>query len=333
MEGYSEHYKGTIGILLTNLGTPNAPTKKSVKKYLNQFLMDRRVVDINRLLWVPLLKLIILNIRPKKSAKLYRSIWTEEGSPLLVLTNKVKNKTEQKLAHLDKSFQVEIAMRYGDPSFKNALNSFKKNHITKILIFPLYPQAGSPTTSSSLDEVLNVLKDWPWVPSLRFINGYHDNINYIDALCDSIKSTFKEKGVPEKLLFSFHGMPKRYLNEGDPYYCFCHKTARLVSESLNLDQDKFDLSFQSRFGTEEWLQPYTDDMLNKYTKNGVKKIAVISPGFSVDCLETLEEIKLQYKNLFLDNGGETFNYIPCLNDSESHITMIEDLIVSQTMGW
>ena len=333
MEEYKGLYEGKIGVLLTNLGTPNAPTKKALKKYLNQFLMDKRVVDINRLLWIPLLKLIILNVRPKKSAKLYKKIWTNDGSPLMMHMNKIKNQIAKNYSKKSDKFHFEIAMRYGDPSFKEALNKFKDNYITKILVLPLYPQAASPTTSSSLDEVFNELKDWPWVPSLRFTSGYHDHKKYISALSGSIEEHFQVNGKPEKLLFSFHGMPKRYLEEGDPYYCFCHKTARLVAEDLALNKDDYDLCFQSRFGTEVWLQPYTDDVLKLYAREGIKNVAVISPGFSVDCLETLEEIEIQYKELFLEIGGENFSYISCLNDSEEHISLITDLIDSETKGW
>tara|TARA_Y100001934_G_C12238641_1_gene719166 strand:- start:74 stop:1081 length:1008 start_codon:yes stop_codon:yes gene_type:complete len=332
MKEYSELYEGKIGVILTNLGTPNAPSKKALKKYLNQFLMDKRVVDINRLVWLPILKLIILNVRPKKSAKLYNKIWTDKGSPLMVYMNNIKNEIIKKFSSKN-SFQFEIAMRYGDPSFKKALDTFKNNYITKILILPLYPQAGSPTTSSSLDEVFNELKDWPWVPSLRFTSGYHDHEKYITALSDSILSHFKEKGKPEKLLFSFHGMPQRYLEEGDPYYCFCHKTARLVAEKIKLNKDEYELCFQSRFGREPWLKPYTDDVIEDCVKSGIKKMAIISPGFSVDCLETLEEIEIQYKQLFLELGGKDFSYIPCLNDSTDHISLIAKLIETETMGW
>ena len=333
MENFKDLYTDKIGVLITNLGTPNAPTKKSLKTYLNQFLMDRRVVDINRALWLPLLKLIILNIRPKKSAKLYKKIWTKNGSPLMEYMKKIKTKIEKRFSHSDVDFHFNIAMRYGDPSFKEALNDFKNKYITKILILPLYPQAGSPTTSSSLDEVFKELEMWPWVPHLRFTSGYHDNDKYIFSLSESIKKHFNENGIPEKLLFSFHGMPQRYLEEGDPYYCFCHKTARLVAESLNLKKDDYDLCFQSRFGREPWLKPYTDELIEKYTEMGIKDIAVISPGFSVDCLETLEEIEIQYKELFLQKGGEKFTYIPCLNDSNDHISLIEDIIRSETKGW
>ena len=333
MEEYKNLYKGRIGIILTNLGTPNAPTKKALKRYLNQFLMDRRVVDINRLLWLPILKLIILNVRPKKSAKLYQKIWTKDGSPLMVFMKNIKNKIAKKYSKYDDHFQFEIAMRYGDPSFKKALNTFKENYITKILVIPLYPQAGSPTTSSSLDEIFNELKVWPWVPSLRFTSGYHDHRKYISALSSSITKHFEKNGKPEKVLFSFHGMPQRYLEEGDPYFCFCHKTARLVAEEIQLSKDEYELCFQSRFGREPWLKPYTDDVLEDCAKKGIKNLAVISPGFSVDCLETLEEIEIQYKEFFMELGGEKFSYIPCLNDSNDHIDLIEELIKSETKGW
>ena len=333
MDGFKEKYRNKIGILLTNLGTPDAPTKKDVKKYLNQFLMDRRVVDLNRLLWIPILKLIILRIRPKKSAKLYKSIWTKDGSPLLSITKKILTKLQSQIDDQDCEYIIDIGMRYGNPSISDALNNFKDNNISKILIFPLYPQAGSPTTSSTFDFVSKVLKEWPWVPELRFINGYHDNSDYIKAISKTIEKSYEENGRPEKTIISFHGMPKRYLDMGDPYYCFCHKTARLVSEELKLKDSEYTMAFQSRFGREEWLQPYLDDVIQTYAQEGIKKVHIISPGFSADCLETLEEINIQYKKLFIKYGGEALHYIPCLNDNDSHILMMKNIIINQTKGW
>ena len=333
MEDLGKKYQNKIGVILTNLGTPKSPVRKDVKKYLNQFLLDRRVVDINRLLWVPLLKLIILTIRPSKSAKLYKKIWMNEGSPLLVYMNKIKDKAERSFKIENFKTFFEIGMRYGEPSLSEALKRMKENNVSKIIILPLYPQSGSPTTSTTYDEISNILKNWTWVPDLVFVSGYHDNKDYINALAKTIKQSFKNNGMPDKILFSYHGMPKRYLENGDPYYCFCHKTTRLVAEKLKLNKEKFDMSFQSRFGTEEWLKPYTDDMLMDYGKNKIKNIHVISPGFSVDCLETLEEIEIQYKELFLENGGEKFHYIPCLNDSDEHVQLINKIIDKKSKVW
>ena len=322
-----------IGILITNLGTPDSPTKKDLKKYLNQFLMDKRVVDLSRLFWVPLLKLIILNVRPKKSAKLYKSIWTDQGSPLLAMSKNILQSLKHAFSEDNRDITFDLGMRYGNPSISEALQRFKDKSISKILVLPLYPQAGSPTTSSTLDAVSSYLSTQSWTPNLRFISGYHDHKDYIISLSRSIKDSFSKNGKPDKLIFSYHGMPDRYLQEGDPYYCFCHKTTRLVAEKLNLNKDHYEMAFQSRFGYEKWLQPYLDDMIPEMAKNGVNHLQIISPGFSVDCLETLEEINIQYRELFEDNGGKKFNYIPCLNDSDNQLDMIKNLVLENIKGW
>ena len=329
MKGFEPNYQQKIGILITNLGTPDNPDPKRLRKYLKQFLSDKRVVDYNRLLWWLILNVIILNVRPRKSAKLYESIWTDKGSPLLVNMQSIVKKLQSR----NEGVQIQLGMRYGNPSIEEALNHFKNQNIYKILVLPLYPQAGSPTNSSTFDEISRVLNGWPWLPNLRFINGYHDHEGYITAISDSIKKSTSNCDEIEKIIFSFHGMPVRYLNEGDPYYCFCHKTARLVAERLKLSPDKYILSFQSRFGSEEWLQPYIDDEIVRLAKNGVKKLHIISPGFSVDCLETLEEIKIQYDELFKENGGDSLTYIPCLNDHDDHIELIDKLIKVNMSDW
>ena len=333
MQHKFENKNEQIGVLITNLGTPDSPTKKDLKKYLNQFLMDKRVVDLSRLFWVPLLKLIILNVRPKKSAKLYKSIWTDEGSPLLAMSNNILKNLIQIFAENKLDITFDLGMRYGNPSIDKALKRFKDKAISKILVLPLYPQGGSPTTSSTLDAVNSYLSTQNWTPNLRFVSGYHDHQDYVSSLCNSIKKSFSENGTPDKLIFSYHGMPERYLHEGDPYYCFCHKTTRLVAEKLNLESDFYEMAFQSRFGYEKWLQPYLDDKIPEMANNGVKHLQIISPGFSVDCLETLEEINIQYRELFVEHGGEKFNYIPCLNDSNDQIEMIKNLILENIKGW
>ena len=327
MEGFDSSYSEKIGVLITNLGTPDSHDRKGLKKYLNQFLSDRRVVDINRVLWFLILKIVILNIRPAKSAALYKKIWTKEGSPLLVEMEKILEIIQEK--NKNPSFYFRLGMRYGNPSIQNALEQFKDNNVSKILVLPLYPQAGSPTSSSTFDEVSNVLAKWPWLPSIRFVNGYHDNKNYIASISKSIS----EAGNLEHLIFSFHGMPMRYLRNGDPYYCFCHKTTRLVAENLKLKKIDYTLAFQSRFGREEWLKPYIDDIIVEKAKQGISKLHIISPGFSVDCLETLEEIKIQYSELFIKNGGKELVYIPCLNSGEDHINMINNIIRENIKGW
>ena len=321
-----------IGVLITNLGTPDNPTKKSLKKYLNQFLMDRRVVDISRLLWVPLLKLIILNVRPKKSAKLYNSIWTKDGSPLLAISKKILERLKDAFKD-NKNLFFDLGMRYGNPSIDKALKQFKEKGISKIIVLPLYPQAGSPTTSSTMDAINKFLSEQSWTPNLRFVSGYHDNDNYIDSISKSIEDSFSKNGKPDKLIFSYHGMPERYLHEGDPYFCFCHKTTRLVAEKLSLDKNDYEMAFQSRFGYEKWLQPYVDEMIPSLAKNGTKHLQIISPGFSVDCLETLEEIDIQYRELFEEHGGKKYSYIPCLNDSDDQIELVKSLFMNNSKGW
>ena len=321
-----------VGVLITNLGTPDSPTKKGLKKYLNQFLMDKRVVDISRLVWIPLLKLIILNVRPKRSAKLYKSIWTEDGSPLLAISKKILEKIKDSFKH-DINVSFDLGMRYGNPSIDKALNQFKEKGISKIMILPLYPQAGSPTTSSTMDAVNKFLSEQSWTPNLRFISGYHDNNYYIGSISKSIENSFSKNGKPDKLIFSYHGMPERYLHEGDPYFCFCHKTTRLVAEKLKLNNDDYEMAFQSRFGYEKWLQPYVDEMIPTLAKSGTKHLQIISPGFSADCLETLEEIDVEYRKLFQEHGGEKYIYIPCLNDSDDHVKLIKNLIMNNSKGW
>ena len=319
-----------IGVLISNLGTPDSPSRKDLKKYLNQFLMDKRVIDLPRLLWIPILKIIILNIRPRKSAKLYRSIWTDKGSPLMVFSKNILKKLSDSI---DDRITVALGMRYGSPSIKEAMDIFKKEKISKILVFPLYPQAGSPTTSSTFDAVTDYLRNISWMPDLRFVSGYHDHNAYISALVRSVKNSFSEHGRPDKLIFSFHGMPYRYLEKGDPYYCFCHKTARLTAEKLDLDEYSYDIAFQSRFGSDKWLEPYIDRLLVNEANNGTKYIQVISPGFAVDCLETLEEISIQYRELFISNGGKRFEYIPCLNDGQDQLDLIRSIIDDNISGW
>ena len=331
MEGFDSNYSNKIGILISNLGTPDSPDKKSLRIYLKEFLSDRRVVDYNRILWKIILYGVILNVRPKRSAKLYSSIWTDDGSPLLNNMKKIVEKL--KLIFNNNDLFIELGMRYGNPSLESALKRFKENNVFKILVLPLYPQAGSPTSSSTYDEISRVFSKWPWVPNIRFINGYHDRDDYISALSHRIDNAVKNCYSIEKIIFSFHGMPIRYLNEGDPYYCFCHKTSRMVAQKLQLRTDQYSLAFQSRFGKEEWLQPYIDQEIINCAKTGIKKLHIISPGFSVDCLETLEEIKIQYNDIFRKNGGSELIYIPCLNSADDHIGILKNIINENLSGW
>ena len=315
------------GVLLTNLGTPQAPTAAALKTYLREFLSDHRVVEIPRLAWLVILHGIILRVRPAKSAKLYQSIWTEQGSPLLVNSLSQKAKLSQLLqTQYGDDVLVDIAMRYGQPSITTALQNFQKNGVTKIIVLPLYPQYAGPTTASTFDAVVNEIKKWRWIPSLQFISGYHDQPDYIQALANSITEHIALHGKPDKLVLSYHGMPKLFLESGDPYYCFCHKTTRLLTEVLGFQDDDFVMTFQSRFGKAQWLQPYTDPTIKELAEQGNKHIAIISPAFSVDCLETLEELEVGSREVFMAAGGETFHYIPCLNDSDDHIKMMLNLL-------
>ena len=334
--GNKDYVHGTkpkIGILLTNLGTPDEPTAKSLKVYLKEFLSDTRVIETPKWIWWLILNGIILNIRPAKSAKLYKSIWAEGGSPLMVNARKQLQLTEKRFKDSHPHLVFDLGMRYGNPSIKNALNNLRKQNCDKIIIFPLYPQYCAATTGSTFDAVAKEFLNWRWVPSLRFISNYHTNDQYINALCNSIKEYWEKNSKPKKLIFSYHGVPKKYLDKGDPYHCFCHRTTRLVREKMNLDEDLCLTTFQSRFGPAEWLQPYTDKTIEKFAKDGVDNIQIISPAFSSDCLETIEELNGENREIFMDNGGKKFGYIPCLNDKKDHIDMIETLIKSEINGW
>ncbi|WP_371188253.1 ferrochelatase [Thalassotalea maritima] len=316
-----------VGVLVTNLGTPAEPNASALRTYLRQFLSDPRVVEIPRLLWMLILHGIILRVRPAKSAKLYQSIWTEQGSPLMVISEQQKTKIAEKLKYeYGEQVEVALAMRYGQPAISEALKAFQAKGIGKIVVLPLYPQYAGPTTGSTFDAVVAEVKTWRWIPSLHFIGTYHDNPGYIQALANSINEHIVEHGKPEKLLLSYHGMPKLFHRNGDPYYCFCAKTTRLLKEQLNLDDDVVSMSFQSRFGKAEWLKPYTDDCIEEFAKQGVKHMAIVSPAFSADCLETLEELDVESRSVFTDNGGETFHYIKALNDRDDHIDAIVALV-------
>ncbi|WP_286233713.1 ferrochelatase [Thalassotalea sediminis] len=319
--------KAKVGILLTNLGTPDAPTAPALKRYLREFLSDPRVVEIPKFIWWLILHGIILRVRPKKSAKLYQSIWTEDGSPLLVIMNKIRNKVAH-IMRLDEQSEVvmDVAMRYGNPSIAQALNKFQAQGIDKFIILPLYPQYGGPTTASTFDAVTQEIAKWRWIPSIHFINGYHEHPLYIKALANSIQNHFNTHGKPDKLILSYHGMPKHFLESGDPYFCFCHQTTSGVAKELGLKDDEYLTTFQSRFGKAEWLKPYTDETLEELAQQGCKHIAIISPAFSADCLETLEELEEENREIFINAGGEQYHYIPALNDNDDHCQLISSII-------
>ena len=330
---YEHGSKEKIGVLITNLGTPDAPNKKELKVYLNQFLSDPRVIELPKILWQILLKLVILQIRPSKSAAAYKQIWTDKGSPLLDIANRQLNKIQSSFSSKNENIVFEVGMRYGNPSIPDALLKLQKKQVRRLLVLPMYPQYCAATTGSTFDEVTNVLQKWRWIPEMRFINQYFEEKNYIEALSNSIKSFWKKTSKPQKIIFSYHGIPKRYLTNGDPYHCFCLKTTRLVKEQMGLSDDEIMTTFQSRFGREEWLKPYTSETLKELPKQGIKNIHIISPGFSSDCLETLEELEEENKEYFMESGGENYHYIPCLNDHDDHIDVFVNLIKKHTQGW
>lgn len=317
-----------IGLLLINLGTPDAPEPKAVKRYLRQFLSDRRVIEIPPLLWQPILRGIVLNVRPKKSAHAYAQIWGPQGSPLATIT---RAQAEALQAHMGKDFIVDWAMRYGNPSIESRLARMAKSGCDRILIAPLYPQYCGATTASVQDEVFRVLGTMRWQPSLRTLPPYHDDPAYIDALKALIERQLAALDFqPEVLLASFHGMPQRTLDLGDPYHCHCQKTARLLSEALGRE---IKVSFQSRFGRAKWLAPATDEVIIQLARQGVRQIAVTTPGFSADCIETLEEISLRAKESFLCHGGTKFAYLPCLNAEDEAIVMFGKILGRELSGW
>lgn len=332
-KNYEHGSKEKIGVLITNLGTPDAPNKEKLKVYLNQFLSDPRVIELPKILWQILLKLVILQIRPSKSAEAYKQIWTDKGSPLLEIANKQLNKIQSSFSSKNENIVFEVGMRYGNPSIPDALSKLQKKQIRRLLVLPMYPQYCAATTGSTFDEVTNVLQKWRWIPEMRFINQYFEEKNYIEALSNSIKSFWKKNKKPQKIIFSYHGIPKRYLTNGDPYHCFCLKTTRLVKEHLRLSDDEIMTTFQSRFGKAEWLKPYTSETLKELPKQGIKNIHIISPGFSSDCLETLEELEEENKEYFMESGGENYHYIPCLNDHDDHINLFVNLIKKHIQGW
>ncbi|WP_217529652.1 ferrochelatase [Vibrio cholerae] len=310
-----------LGILLANLGTPQAPTPQAVKAFLSQFLHDQRVVDMSRWLWCPLLHGIILPTRSPKVAKLYQSIWMDEGSPLMVYSRRQRDK----LAELSQR-PVELGMTYGEPSLLDGVRKLQQQGVEQIVVLPLYPQYSATTTAAVFDGIAKALRQLPVVPELHFIRDYHDHPLYIQALAKSVRASWQLHGQGDLLLCSYHGIPKRYAQNGDIYPEHCQKTTELLAQALGLPQDKVMMTYQSQFGKEEWLQPYTDKTMEALPRQGIKKLDVICPAFSVDCLETLEEIAEQNQEIFLHSGGEAFHYVPCLNDSQSHIELMAALV-------
>ena len=317
-----------VGVLLTNLGTPDAPDTASVKRYLAEFLSDRRVVEIPPILWQPILRGIILNTRPKKSAHAYSQVWTEEGSPLAAITARQGRGLQ---ARLGEQVLVDFAMRYGNPGIDSTISRMKDQGCERILMAPLYPQYCAATTATANDAAFATLAAMRWQPALRTLPPYHDDPLYIGALkADLERQIATLDFVPERLLLSFHGMPQRTLELGDPYHCQCRKTARLLGEAMGREVD---VAFQSRFGKAKWLDPATDVTLKAYPANGVTKVAIAAPGFSADCLETIEELGLRGREDFLAAGGTHFARLDCLNDGDAGMAMLEALIRRELAGW
>ena len=320
-------------VLFCNLGTPDTPTAPDVRRFLAEFLSDPRVVEIPRLVWLAILHGIILRVRPAKSAAKYASIWTPEGSPLKVWTEKQAKLLQGWLAQRGHDVQVRYAMRYGSTSIASQLDALKAEGVTRVLILPAYPQYSATTTASLFDAVYAWAGKVRNLPELRFVNRYHDDAGYIKALAQSISRYWKAHGRPDQLVMSFHGVPERTLHLGDPYHCECFKTARLLAEQLGLSREQFKVTFQSRLGRAKWLEPYTEPTLIAMGKDGVKRVDVVCPGFTSDCLETLEEIAMEGRHAFLTAGGKEFHYIPCLNDDAAWITALCDVAQQHLAGW
>jgi ferrochelatase len=336
---YSHGDQLKVGILLANLGTPDAPTAKALRPYLKQFLSDTRVVEIPRMIWWFILNCIILVIRPKKSAAKYAQVWLPDGSPLMVYAQRQTKMLQGFLGQkINSPFAVELGMSYGNPSMKSAIEKLKAQHCDRILVLPVFPQYAASSTAAALDAVWKVLLKMRNVPAIRTVRSYHDHPAYISALEKSVLKHWEINGklnfaAGEKLVMSFHGVPKVHLTKGDPYHCACHKTARLLAESLGLSKDQYQVAFQSRFGKQEWLKPYLASTLETLGKAKTKRIDIICPGFSSDCLETLEEIAMEGKHIFQSNGGGDYQYIPALNDNDAWIHALTQIALENLHGW
>lgn len=329
-----------VAVLLVNLGSPDAPTAAAVRPYLKQFLSDPRVIELPRLLWWCILNGVILNTRPVRSAAKYASIWLPEGAPLKVYTKKQADGLQALLnaGQSPESAPVAVAwaMRYGSPSIASVSNSLKARHIERILVVPLYPQYAASTTATVMDEVAQWLQQTRNQPAIRSVRAFHDDPGYIAALAGQVRAHWQEVGPPgaeDRLLMSFHGLPKKSLEDGDPYYCHCQKTGRLLAEALNLSRTQYEISFQSRFGKAEWLQPYTAATVQAWGQAGVRRVDVICPGFVADCLETLEEIAMEVRDDFLAAGGQVYHYIPCLNAQPDWLDALAARVRRELAGW
>lgn len=332
--GFRHGAHSPIGVLLANLGTPEAPTTAAVRRYLAEFLADPRVVDLPRWLWMPLLHGVILNVRPRRSAHAYAKIWTPQGSPLLLHSREQAAALAEVLeTRAPGRFRVALGMRYGTPSVASALQELASANIRRVLVLPLYPQYSAPSTASVFDAVGAELARWRWVPELRTVADYHANEAYIEALASSVREYRAQHGSGEVLMVSFHGIPERYFRAGDPYFCQCQATAQRLVAKLGLARQDYRVTFQSRFGREKWLEPYTDITLQELARSGTRRVDVVCPGFAADCLETLEEIAVQNAELFEAAGGSSLHYIPALNARDDHLAMMVGLVEAHTQGW
>lgn len=328
--GFQHDSTDRTGVLLVNLGTPDAPTPGAVRRFLAQFLWDPRVVEAPRWLWWLALHGVILRIRPRRSAHAYRQIWTDAGSPLLVHSTKLAAELQQLLA--SSHVRVALGMTYGNPSIPSALERLRAEGARRVLVIPLYPQYSGTTTASVFDSVSRVLRSWRWVPEVRFVGSYYELPSYVDGIAQSIADHWREHERTH-LVFSFHGLPRRYLLNGDPYHCQCRNTARRVAERLDLAPADWSVGFQSQVGTEEWLRPYTDQLLLQHVREGRKRVTVVCPGFATDCLETLEEIALRNRATFLEAGGESYSYVPALNATAAQLNILHEILDMHMHGW
>ncbi len=325
-----------IGVLLANVGTPAAPTARALRRYLRQFLSDQRIAELPRWKWLPILYLFVLTTRPPKVARLYEKIWTDEGSPLLAIGNRQVDGIERRLQAArgdgEPPFHVALGMRYGEPSIAGALAELRGRGCTRLLFFPLFPQYSAATTASTIDVMAERIRRWRWVPELRTINSYYDDPGFVRSLAASIRETWSD-GEPDRLVLSYHGVPKRYIDNGDPYQCQCLETTRLLVEELGVDEERVLSTFQSQFGRELWIGPKTDALMRELPAAGIGNIDVACPGFSADCIETLEEIEVENREYFEESGGDRLRYIPCLNDRDDHLDALADLVLRHTREW
>lgn len=332
MQAHREN--ATAGVLLVNLGTPDAPTVPAIRRYLRAFLSDRRVVELPRALWLPILYGFILPFRPRRLVHAYGKVWGPQGSPLLAHSLRQRAALEAELSErLGRAVPVELAMTYGNPGIPAALDALQRRGARRLLVFPLYPQYSATTTAAALDALFAALKPRRWLPELRTLGGYHDDPAYIDALAASLRAHWRQHGRGDHLLLSFHSIPQRCLALGDPYFCFCHKTARLLATAAGLGEDQWSVSFQSRIGKMRWLTPYTDAVVPQLAQRGMRTLDVICPGFAADCLETLEEVALRYRDAFIEAGGSALRYVPALNDSPVHVQALARIALREIAGW